>query len=125
MTQQSAYELFYWPGLPGRGEFVRLALEAAGIAYRDRAREEGAAALIAELEARLAERGVRVWFGNVTHDSDVDRLRGFYSSLGFTVLDEGQSLPPLLGKNWVPPGIERPAFYFYKAIRKVAGDVSQ
>ena len=25
-----AYELFYWPGIQGRGEFVRLALEAAG-----------------------------------------------------------------------------------------------
>ena len=25
------YELFYWPGIQGRGEFVRLALEDAGI----------------------------------------------------------------------------------------------
>jgi len=33
------YELWYWNGIPGRGEFVRLALEAAGIAYRDCARE--------------------------------------------------------------------------------------
>lgn len=30
-----AYELWYWPGIPGRGEFVRLALEAGGIAYRE------------------------------------------------------------------------------------------
>jgi glutathione S-transferase len=28
-----AYELHYWPGIPGRGEFVRLALEAAGAEY--------------------------------------------------------------------------------------------
>ena len=70
------------------------------IAVAEGARGHGlGAALIAELEARLAERGVRIWFGNVTHDSDVDRLRGFYSSLGFTVLDEGQSLPPLLGEE--------------------------
>lgn len=34
-------ELYYWPGLPGRGEFVRLALEEAGLAYRDVAREPG------------------------------------------------------------------------------------
>jgi hypothetical protein len=27
------YELYYWPGIQGRGEFVRLALEAAGAAY--------------------------------------------------------------------------------------------
>jgi glutathione S-transferase len=35
------YELFYWPGIPGRGEFVRLALEEAGVAWRDVAREPG------------------------------------------------------------------------------------
>ncbi len=29
------YELYYWPGIQGRGEFVRLALEQAGAEYRD------------------------------------------------------------------------------------------
>ena len=29
------YELYYWPGIPGRGEFVRLALEDAGADYID------------------------------------------------------------------------------------------
>ena len=29
------YELYYWPGLQGRGEFVRLALEDAGADYLD------------------------------------------------------------------------------------------
>ena len=33
-----AYELHYWPSLQGRGEFVRLALEEAGIDYADVAR---------------------------------------------------------------------------------------
>jgi glutathione S-transferase len=33
-----AYELHYWPGIQGRGEFVRLALEAAGADYVDVAR---------------------------------------------------------------------------------------
>ena len=32
------YELYYWPTIPGRGEFVRLALEQAGAAYADVAR---------------------------------------------------------------------------------------
>ena len=32
------YELYYWPGIQGRGEFVRLALEAAGADYVDIAR---------------------------------------------------------------------------------------
>ena len=35
------YDLWYWDGIPGRGEFVRLALEAGGIPYRERAREPG------------------------------------------------------------------------------------
>lgn len=35
------YDLWYWDGIPGRGEFVRLALEAGGILYRERAREPG------------------------------------------------------------------------------------
>jgi glutathione S-transferase len=29
------YELYYWPGIPGRGEFVRLAFEEAGAPYVD------------------------------------------------------------------------------------------
>ncbi|MBF9233293.1 glutathione S-transferase [Microvirga alba] len=33
-----AYELYYWPGIQGRGEFVRLALEEAGVDYVDVAR---------------------------------------------------------------------------------------
>jgi len=47
-----AYDLWYWSGIQGRGEFVRLPLEAAGIAYRDRAREEGDDALMADMKAR-------------------------------------------------------------------------
>src|SRR5471030_2124772 len=35
------YELFYWPEIQGRGEFVRLALEDAGAAYDDVARGKG------------------------------------------------------------------------------------
>jgi len=34
------YELYYWPGIQGRGEFVRLALEEAGVRYVDIARED-------------------------------------------------------------------------------------
>ncbi|MDP1626220.1 glutathione S-transferase [Parvibaculum sp.] len=46
------YELFYWPGIPGRGEYVRLALEEAGAAYIDvaRERENGMAEMTALLE---------------------------------------------------------------------------
>ena len=34
------YQLFYWPEIQGRGEFVRLALEDAGAAYDDVARSK-------------------------------------------------------------------------------------
>jgi glutathione S-transferase len=36
------YELYYWPGIQGRGEFVRLALEEGDAPYRDMARLAGA-----------------------------------------------------------------------------------
>ncbi|MGY3451277.1 glutathione S-transferase [Bradyrhizobium sp. USDA 4353] len=45
------YELYYWPMIQGRGEYVRLALEEVGASYRDVAREEGIAAMTAMLEA--------------------------------------------------------------------------
>lgn len=51
-----SYDLWYWPTIPGRGEFVRLSLEAARIPYRDRAREQGAEALMKDLNSR-APRG--------------------------------------------------------------------
>ena len=35
------YQFYYWPGIQGRGEFVRLALEDAGAAYDDVARKSG------------------------------------------------------------------------------------
>ena len=35
------YQLYYWPSIQGRGEFIRLALEAAGAQYADVARTEG------------------------------------------------------------------------------------
>jgi glutathione S-transferase len=46
-----AYELYYWPGIQGRGEFVRLALEEAGAEYVDVARVRGTGALTALWEA--------------------------------------------------------------------------
>jgi glutathione S-transferase len=45
------YILYYWPTIQGRGEFVRLALEEAGVPYRDVAR--GTKQGMAQLEAAL------------------------------------------------------------------------
>jgi glutathione S-transferase len=54
------YELYYWPTIQGRGEFVRLLLEEAGAPYRDIARESGKgtgiAALMRYLDGRSTAR---------------------------------------------------------------------
>ncbi len=39
------YALYYWTGIQGRGEFVRLALEDAGVDYIDMARVHGDAVM--------------------------------------------------------------------------------
>jgi glutathione S-transferase len=47
------YELYYWPGIQGRGEYVRLALEEAGAGYVDVARgAPGTAAMMKMMEAK-------------------------------------------------------------------------
>jgi glutathione S-transferase len=47
------YELYYWPSIQGRGEYVRLALEDAGANYADVARSDrGMAAMTKMMEAR-------------------------------------------------------------------------
>lgn len=35
MSQEVEYSVFYWPGIPGRGEFARLAFEHAKTKYND------------------------------------------------------------------------------------------
>ncbi len=49
------HELFYWPGLQGRGEFVRLAFEAAGVPYVDVGRLPASRGGGAGAVARLCE----------------------------------------------------------------------
>jgi glutathione S-transferase len=52
------YELYYWPSIQGRGEFVRLALEDAGADYVDVARvaKRGMAAMTRFMENRSIAR---------------------------------------------------------------------
>jgi len=55
------YELYYWPDSPGRGEFVRLALEEGGADYADVARGsprdgQGVPALLELLNGETVER---------------------------------------------------------------------
>ena len=51
------YELYYWPSIQGRGEFVRLALEEAGASYVDVARSgAGVSAMMRLLDGTKVER---------------------------------------------------------------------
>ncbi len=45
------YELYYWPGIQGRGEYVRLALEEAACDYADVARERGTGVMMKMMQA--------------------------------------------------------------------------
>jgi len=50
------YELYYWPGIQGRGEFIRLALEEAGVPYRDIAKDSaGEAQAVSKLQTVLGD----------------------------------------------------------------------
>src|SRR3954452_12225452 len=49
------YQLYYWPTIQGRGEYVRLALEDAGVAYDDVARSASGMAAM----SRMIEQGDR------------------------------------------------------------------
>ncbi len=61
-------QLWYWPDFPGRGEFVRLYMEAAEIDYEDMARLEGADALVEDMHAR---QGIRPFAPPYLVDGDV------------------------------------------------------
>ena len=101
-----AYDLWYWPTIQGRGEFVRLPLEAAGIAYRDRAREAGAEAMTKDMArydrapfappylaledgtaiAQVA--GILAWLGERHHLAPADAAdRAWVHQLQLTIAD--------------------------------------
>jgi glutathione S-transferase len=56
-SEQMVYELYYWPSVQGRGEFVRLSLEEAGAAYVDVAREGKSGAGMARMMRFLKGKG--------------------------------------------------------------------
>ncbi len=66
------YELFYWPGIQGRGELIRLALEDAGAPYVDVARKEGGmAAMQAIVAGTVAVAGPRPFAPPFLRDGDL------------------------------------------------------
>lgn len=53
------YELFYWPAIQGRGEFVRLALEEADARYVEVARKKGSSGGVGQIMRYLGGPGIR------------------------------------------------------------------
>jgi glutathione S-transferase len=53
------YNLLYWPGIPGRGEFIRLALEEAGAEYTDTAQiEDGVKEVMPHVTGEAPDDGI-------------------------------------------------------------------
>lgn len=65
------YELFYWPGIQGRGEFVRLALEEAGADYVDVARGHGPGRGVKAMMALMGERSFAPFAPPFLRDGDL------------------------------------------------------
>lgn len=68
------YELFYWPGIQGRGELIRLSLEDAGASYVDVARDKdrgGIAAMQAIVGGKEAVVGPRPFAPPFLRDGDL------------------------------------------------------
>ncbi len=65
------YELYYWPGIQGRGEFVRLALEEAGADYVDVARGHGAGRGVKAMTALMGEKPLAPFAPPFLRDGDV------------------------------------------------------
>jgi glutathione S-transferase len=59
VSKEAPYLLYYWPGIQGRGEFVRLAFEAAGTAYVDVARRSASSGMGLPAMMKLMQGGVR------------------------------------------------------------------
>jgi GNAT superfamily N-acetyltransferase len=95
------------PGLGDFGPVMEVHSELDLLAVAPDARGQGVgSALLSAVEARLRERGVRWWFGNVTHGLDIERLRRFYSRHGFgprSSSGAGSSRP-----SAACPDVERP-----------------
>ncbi|MGO9421064.1 glutathione S-transferase [Roseiarcus sp.] len=65
------YELYYWPGIQGRGEFVRLALEEAGADYVDVARGHGAGRGVQAMTTLMGERPFAPFAPPFLRDGDI------------------------------------------------------
>lgn len=102
------YELIYWPGLPGRGEFVRLLFEEAGVPFKDLARtpDDAVARVLGLIDAK-----------NVGDETNPPIFAPPALKHGDVILNQTPNilvyLAPRLGLS--PPATE-PAFYHLNEI---------
>lgn len=91
------YELYYWPGLPGRGEFVRLALAEAGADWIDIGNDDDAGGVEAvekglEDDARPSFAPPYLRAGKVTVGQVAAILQFLGPRLGLVAKDEADAL---------------------------------
>jgi len=93
------YELYYWPTIQGRGEFVRLALEEAGADYVDVARRRGKAGIGTMMKLMGSARSARPPFappflraGTLVIAQTANILLYLGPRLGLAPRDEGGQL---------------------------------
>jgi glutathione S-transferase len=61
MAPKDQYQLVYWPGIPGRGEHIRLALEEAGAEYTDTAFTDGGMdEVLAFIQGKIPDDGINL-----------------------------------------------------------------
>ena len=89
------YDLWYWPTIQGRGEFVRLPMEAAEIDYRDRARMEGVEAMQHQLN-----RSPRAPFAPPFLDLDGIRIAQVANILQYLGERHGLALSSIRDRQW-------------------------
>ena len=64
------YELYYWPSIQGRGEFVRLALEDAGAEYVDVARRPKGMATMMQIMENIGGVKMPSYFGEMVQSEN-------------------------------------------------------
>lgn len=89
------YDLWYWPTIQGRGEFVRLPMEAAGIDYRDCARMEGVEAM-----QRYLARQPRAPFAPPFLELDGMRIAQVANILQYLGERHGLALSSIRDRQW-------------------------
>ena len=86
------YELYYWPSIQGRGEFIRLALEYAGAAYIDVGRRPGGTGRIEALMYRRCFAPPYLKAGKLLIGQTANILHYLAPRLGLAPKDEARRL---------------------------------